>query len=251
MMFDQNMIIDATRGSIARFVNHSCEPNCRMVKWTVDGKPRMALFAGDNGISTADELTYDYNFDPFSAKNIQECHCGMPSCRGVLGPRPKDREPKDALKPLVKESGGAKRKLKEAVGKGVEEVKSKKRRLSADMNAMLKSATEDRAARAALRANIKGAKSKRVASKLTKTAQVSKQPSKKASSRSLVSAKSGPGGKVTVTVSKRTGTARAKANAASMKSNVVRTIKGGRSNKGRKTIQVVEAGDVFDVPDEE
>ena len=63
MNFDQNMIIDATRGSIARFVNHSCEPNCNMVKWTVAGKPRMALFAGEDGIMTGDELTYDYNFE--------------------------------------------------------------------------------------------------------------------------------------------------------------------------------------------
>lgn len=63
MSFDQNMIIDATRGSIARFVNHSCEPNCKMIKWTVAGKPRMALFAGDKGITTGDELTYDYNFE--------------------------------------------------------------------------------------------------------------------------------------------------------------------------------------------
>ena len=63
MIFDQNMIIDATRGSIARFVNHSCEPNCKMVKWTVAGKPKMALFAGDKGIMTGEELTYDYNFE--------------------------------------------------------------------------------------------------------------------------------------------------------------------------------------------
>ncbi len=85
------MIIDATRGSIARFVNHSCEPNCRMVKWIVAGKPRMALFAGDRPIMTGEELTYDYNFDPFSAKNVQECRCGAENCRGVLGPKPKDK----------------------------------------------------------------------------------------------------------------------------------------------------------------
>ncbi|OJD28584.1 hypothetical protein ACJ73_00025 [Blastomyces percursus] len=90
MYFDQNMIIDATRGSIARFVNHSCEPNCKMEKWTVAGKPRMALFAGENGIMTGEELTYDYNFDPYSQKNVQECRCGAPTCRGVLGPKPKD-----------------------------------------------------------------------------------------------------------------------------------------------------------------
>ena len=63
MLFDQNMIIDATRGSIARFINHSCEPNCKMVKWTVAGKPRMALFAGEDGVMTGDEVTYDYNFE--------------------------------------------------------------------------------------------------------------------------------------------------------------------------------------------
>ena len=87
MSFDQNMIIDATTGSIARFVNHSCAPNCRMIKWIVSGQPRMALFAGDRPIMTGDELTYDYNFDPFSAKNVQKCLCGSENCRGVLGPK--------------------------------------------------------------------------------------------------------------------------------------------------------------------
>ncbi|KAH6855288.1 hypothetical protein B0I37DRAFT_303548 [Chaetomium sp. MPI-CAGE-AT-0009] len=95
MSFDQNMIIDATTGSIARFVNHSCSPNCRMIKWIVAGQPRMALFAGDRPIMTGEELTYDYNFDPFSAKNVQKCLCGSANCRGVLGPKPKEvKQPK-------------------------------------------------------------------------------------------------------------------------------------------------------------
>lgn len=102
------MIIDATRGSIARFVNHSCQPNCRMEKWTVAGKPRMALFAGDRGVMTGEELSYDYNFEyvidhircstnttsPYSQKNVQECRCGSEKCRGVLGPRPREKERK-------------------------------------------------------------------------------------------------------------------------------------------------------------
>lgn len=108
MSFDQNMIIDATRGSIARFVNHSCEPNCKMVKWMVGGTPRMALFAGEKPIMTGAELTYDYNFDPFSAKNVQSCRCGSSICRGVLGPRPKD-QPK-----LVKEKEAKAREEKRA-----------------------------------------------------------------------------------------------------------------------------------------
>ena len=66
MAFSQKMIIDATRGSVARFVNHSCDPNCKMMMWTVAGKPRVALFAGERGIATGEELTYDYNFKSVS-----------------------------------------------------------------------------------------------------------------------------------------------------------------------------------------
>lgn len=128
MDFDQSMVLDATRGSIARFINHSCAPNCRMIKWTVSGKPRMALFAGDEGIMTGEELTYDYNFDPFSAKNVQECRCGAENCRGVLGPKPK--EMKEALKPII---GSKKRKIQE-IGEEIVhqavEVVTKKRKIA-------------------------------------------------------------------------------------------------------------------------
>lgn len=103
MAFDQNMIIDATTGSIARFVNHSCNPNCRMEKWIVHGQPRMALFAGEKPIMTGEELTYDYNFDPFSAKNVQKCLCGSANCRGVLGPKV-PKIPKGDAKTAIKET---------------------------------------------------------------------------------------------------------------------------------------------------
>ncbi len=139
MSFDQNMIIDATTGSIARFVNHSCEPNCRMIKWIVSGQPRMALFAGDRPITTGEELTYDYKFDPFSAKNVQKCLCGSPNCRGVLGPKPKEpkqpkqpKESKEALKKTVQKGVAAgKRKLAELLGDKVteEEASAKKRKV--------------------------------------------------------------------------------------------------------------------------
>ena len=134
MDFDQHMILDATRGSIARFINHSCEPNCKMIKWTVAGKPRMALFAGDRGIMTGEELTYDYNFNPYSIKNVQECRCGSTSCRGVLGPKPKEtKEIKDALKPIA---NGGKRKMQQALEDAVESVTEtvvKKRKLASDI----------------------------------------------------------------------------------------------------------------------
>ena len=120
MDFDQSMVLDATRGSIARFINHSCNPNCRMIKWTVSGKPRMALFAGDNGIMTGEELTYDYNFDPFSAKNVQECRCRAEDCRGVLGPKPK--EMKDASRPFAI---GDKKKFQQVMENAVRTVTKK------------------------------------------------------------------------------------------------------------------------------
>ncbi|KAG9539351.1 SET domain-containing protein, partial [Aureobasidium melanogenum] len=99
--FDRGMILDATKGSIARFVNHSCEPNCKMLKRFVKGQPRMALFAGDYGILTGQELTYDYNFNPYSTEDVQECRCGSSNCRGILGPRPKDNK-----KPIDKTGKG-------------------------------------------------------------------------------------------------------------------------------------------------
>lgn len=134
MAFDQNMIIDATTGSIARFVNHSCNPNCRMEKWIVHGQPRMALFAGDKPIMTGEELTYDYNFDPFSAKNVQKCLCGSANCRGVLGPKV-SRVPKGeakTIKATVKAATKAgKRKLKALLdGEAAETGANKKRKIA-------------------------------------------------------------------------------------------------------------------------
>ena len=38
--------VDAARaGNTARFINHSCEPNMRVEKWTVGGKIRLGIFA--------------------------------------------------------------------------------------------------------------------------------------------------------------------------------------------------------------
>ena len=130
MNFDQNMIIDATTGSIARFVNHACDPNCRMVKWIVAGQPRMALFAGDRPIMTGDELTYDYNFDPFSAKNVQKCLCGSANCRGILGPRPRDVKPKVDLRSVKATVKAGKRKLQELIGDEAKDRKTKKRKIA-------------------------------------------------------------------------------------------------------------------------
>ncbi|CAD1480045.1 unnamed protein product, partial [Heterotrigona itama] len=82
---DGGLVIDGHRmGGDGRFVNHSCEPNCEMQKWSVHGLPRMALFASRD-IKSGEELTYDYNFALFNPSEGQECRCGSSACRGVIG----------------------------------------------------------------------------------------------------------------------------------------------------------------------
>lgn len=92
MEFHEGTILDATRGNVARFVNHSCNPNCYMEKWLVDGEPRMALFAGHDGIMTGEELTYDYNWETYD-KIPQACRCGAPNCSGELGKKAEKPKP--------------------------------------------------------------------------------------------------------------------------------------------------------------
>ncbi|KAH8322182.1 hypothetical protein KR059_006750 [Drosophila kikkawai] len=82
---DGGLVIDGQRmGSDCRFVNHSCEPNCEMQKWSVNGLSRMVLFA-KRAIEQGEELTYDYNFSLFNPSEGQPCRCNTPQCRGVIG----------------------------------------------------------------------------------------------------------------------------------------------------------------------
>ncbi|XP_064620312.1 uncharacterized protein LOC135483383 isoform X2 [Lineus longissimus] len=84
---DGGTVIDGYRmGSLCRFVNHSCEPNCEMQKWNVNGVYRVGLFALRD-IKPNEELSYDYNFDNYNLEQQQECKCGSANCRGTIGGR--------------------------------------------------------------------------------------------------------------------------------------------------------------------
>lgn len=81
---NKSELIDATRkGSIARFINHSCEPNCETRKWTVLGEGRVGIFA-KRDIPCGTELSYDYKFEWYGGAKVR-CLCGAPSCFGFLG----------------------------------------------------------------------------------------------------------------------------------------------------------------------
>ncbi|KAL8487372.1 hypothetical protein ACS0TY_023886 [Phlomoides rotata] len=81
---DANYFIDATRkGSLARFINHSCQPNCETRKWTVLGETRVGIFA-KHDIAIGTELAYDYNFEWYGGANVR-CLCGAANCSLFLG----------------------------------------------------------------------------------------------------------------------------------------------------------------------
>ena len=54
-------LIDAIlSGNEARFINHSCEPNCQAEYWTVEGQERVGIFP-KTLIVEGQEITYDYH----------------------------------------------------------------------------------------------------------------------------------------------------------------------------------------------
>ncbi|BGP58042.1 hypothetical protein JCM8202_001719 [Rhodotorula sphaerocarpa] len=84
MALDKDVFIDATKeGGKGRFLNHSCNPNCIVAKWTVGRKMRMGIFT-KRDIKKDEELTFNYNVDRYGHV-AQECYCGEPNCEGYIG----------------------------------------------------------------------------------------------------------------------------------------------------------------------
>jgi len=79
---DNEQVIDATQmGNFARFINHSCQPNCYAKIVTVEGDKRIVIYSKST-IHKGEEITYDYKF-PVEEQKI-DCLCGAPTCRGTL-----------------------------------------------------------------------------------------------------------------------------------------------------------------------
>lgn len=82
---DDKTVIDATRhGSSARYINHSCGPNCE----AIDEEGRIYIEA-IRDIKPGEELTYDYNLileerHTPALKRAHPCYCGSRRCRGTL-----------------------------------------------------------------------------------------------------------------------------------------------------------------------
>jgi uncharacterized protein len=83
---DNGMVIDAgRRGNAAKYINHSCDPNCEAVE---DEDGRIFIYALRD-IPEGEELVYDYHFildEPHNAANkkLYPCRCGAAACRGTI-----------------------------------------------------------------------------------------------------------------------------------------------------------------------
>ena len=82
---DRGVVIDAgCNGNDARYINHSCDPNCESAI-----EDRRVFIEAVRTIQPGDELTYDYQIgrdkdDPPDVDQIFGCRCGARSCRGTM-----------------------------------------------------------------------------------------------------------------------------------------------------------------------
>jgi len=104
---NEKYLLDANDGgNIARWINHSCDPNCQA--WVIEDESKdlkldKIVIESKRAIRKGEELTYDYGItleEPHTAriKKIWQCRCGSPKCTGtILKPKPKAK-PKAAKK---------------------------------------------------------------------------------------------------------------------------------------------------------
>ena len=84
-LLDDKVVIDANyKGNSARWINHSCDPNCD----ATEEEGRVFIDARRN-IKPGEELGYDYKlivderYTP-ALKRMYACGCGTKACRGTI-----------------------------------------------------------------------------------------------------------------------------------------------------------------------
>jgi SET domain-containing protein len=82
---DGRVIDAAVRGNAARWINHSCAPNCEPFE---DDEGRVFI-AARRTIRKGEELAYDYKLSVGGRITLKmragyQCRCGAPRCRGSM-----------------------------------------------------------------------------------------------------------------------------------------------------------------------
>jgi SET domain-containing protein len=123
---DGRTVIDGgSGGSAARFINHSCDPNCETII-----EDRRVFIESIRSIAAGAEIGYDYMIDrdPSDPPNVDEifaCRCGAQSCRGTMLLPPKKPRRKAAKKKIAKKKSTQKKAAKKAVRKAVKKAARK------------------------------------------------------------------------------------------------------------------------------
>ena len=82
---DDDWLVDGgSRGNVARWINHSCDPNCESVI-----EDDRIWIESKRAIKKGEELTYDYHFvvperHTPAVKKRYPCICGSEICRGTM-----------------------------------------------------------------------------------------------------------------------------------------------------------------------
>jgi SET domain-containing protein len=118
---DGAVAIDAAvGGNDARFINHSCNPNCE----AVEERGRIFIEA-IRGINVNEELTYNYGLTGDGEEHDDwrekyRCNCGMPNCSGNMLIKPKKlKKPKKKDKEKTKAGKKDKKDKKDKAKKKV------------------------------------------------------------------------------------------------------------------------------------
>lgn len=87
---DRYVIDGNVGGNVARWINHSCEPNCEAVDEDDDGgRAGRIVIRTLRPITAGEEITFDYRIEleerhTQRMKRIWACHCGSPACIGTM-----------------------------------------------------------------------------------------------------------------------------------------------------------------------
>ncbi|KAK2895252.1 histone-lysine N-methyltransferase 2C isoform X5 [Channa argus] len=78
---DSEHVVDATlTGGLARYINHSCAPNCVAEVVTFERGYKI-IISCIRRIEKGEELCFNYQFDTLEGQHKIACHCGAPECR--------------------------------------------------------------------------------------------------------------------------------------------------------------------------
>jgi SET domain-containing protein len=125
---DKDRVINGLSGGPAKYINHSCAPNCEAVQYE-----DQVFIESLRSIPQGEELTYDYHLEvpgkiTDKVRKEYACFCGSPECRGtqIAAAILEKQARKDAEKQKEKEKKEAVRLLKK--NKKAEEKENKKQK---------------------------------------------------------------------------------------------------------------------------